>query len=132
MAEKTYGKIVREAEKQILAGRGAILDATFAQRANREKVSRMAVKHNIPVFLVHCFATDAIIKDRLAHQTGQGIDLSDGRWELCVEQKAKCERPNEIPVQNYLELNTVQPVAELAAVCERFLRSRLDPREAQP
>ncbi|MGE5306782.1 MAG: AAA family ATPase [Alphaproteobacteria bacterium] len=132
MAEKTYGKIVRDAEKQILTGRGAILDATFAQRANREKVSRMAAKHSVPVFLIHCFATDAIIKERLVHQAGEGIDLSDGRWKIYVEQKAKCEPPSEIPVQNYLELNTVQPVADLAAVCERFLRSRLDPRETQP
>jgi aminoglycoside phosphotransferase family enzyme/predicted kinase len=130
MTEKTYGKIVREAEKQILAGRGAILDATFAQRANREKVSRMAAKHNIPVFLIHCFATDAIIKHRLVQQATEGLDLSDSLWKIYVEQKARCEPPSEIPVQNYLELNTMQPVTELAAVCERFLRSRLDPREA--
>jgi predicted kinase len=132
MTEKTYGKIVREAEKQILAGRGAILDATFAQRANREKVSRMAAKHNVPVFLVHCFATDATIKHRLAQRAAEGLDRSDGRWEIYVEQKARCEAPSEIAVQNYLELNTAQPVTELAVVCERFLRSRLDPREAQP
>lgn len=131
MTEKTYGKIVREAEKQILCGRGAILDATFAQRANREKVTRMAAKHNVPVFLVHCFATDATIKNRLAQREAEGRDLSDGHWEIYVEQKAACEPPSEIPVQNYLELNTVQPVEELASICEKFLRSRLDPREAQ-
>jgi aminoglycoside phosphotransferase family enzyme/predicted kinase len=131
MTEKIYGKIVRDAEKQILNGRGAILDATFAQRANREKMSRMAAKHNVPVFLIHCFATDATIKHRLAQRTTEGRDLSDGRWEIYVEQKARCEAPSEIPVQHYLELNTIQPVEELAAVCERFLRSRLDPREAQ-
>ncbi len=130
MTEKTYGKIVREAEKQILSGRGAILDATFAQRANREKVTRMAAKHNVPVFLVHCFATDATIKNRLVQREAEGRDLSDGRWEIYVEQKAACEPPSEMPVQNYLELNTVQPVEELAAVCEKFLRSRLDPRAA--
>jgi uncharacterized protein len=131
MAEKTYGKILRDAEKQILCGRGAILDATFARRANREKVTRMAAKHHVPVFLVHCFATDATIKNRLARREAEGRDLSDGRWEIYVEQKAACEPPSETPVQNYLELNTVQPVEELAAICETFLRSRLDPREAQ-
>ena len=131
VAEKTYGKIVREAEKQILTGRGAILDASFAQRVNREKVNRMAAKHNVPVFLIHCFATEATIKHRLAHRAAEGLDLSDGRWELYVEQKVRCEPPSEIPVQNYLELNTVQPVTELAAICERFLRSRLAPGEFQ-
>jgi predicted kinase len=91
----------------------------------------MAAKHNVPVFLVHCFATDATIKNRLAQREAEGRDLSDGRWDIYVEQKAACEPPSEMPVQNYLELNTVQPVEELAAICEKFLRSRLDPREAQ-
>ncbi len=131
MTEKTYGKIVREAEKQLLAGRGAILDATFAQRANREKVTRMAAKHNIPVFLVHCFATDATIRNRLAQRRADEKDQSDGRWEIYVEQKAACEPPSEMPVQNYLELNTAQPVEELAAICDKFLRSRLSARQAQ-
>jgi predicted kinase len=132
MTEKTYGKIVREAEKQILSGRGAILDATFAQRAHREKVGRMAAKHNVPLFLIHCFATDATIKHRLARRANEGLNLSEGPWEIYIEQKARCEPPSEIPVQNYLELNTVQPVTELAAVCDRFLRSRLDPRKVEP
>lgn len=131
LTEKTYGKIVREAEKQILGGRGAILDATFAQRANREKVTRMAAKHNVPVFLIHCFATDATIKNRLDQRAAEGRDLSDGRWEIYIEQKAACEPPSEMPVQNYLELNTAQPIEELAAVCEKFLSSRLAPRKAQ-
>jgi aminoglycoside phosphotransferase family enzyme/predicted kinase len=131
LTDKTYGKIVRDAEKQILTGRGAILDATFAQRANREKVTRMAAKHNVPVFLIHCFATDATIKNRLDQRSAEGRDLSDGRWEIYVEQKATCEPPSEMPVQNYLELNTAQPIEELAAVCEKFLSSRLAPRRAQ-
>ncbi|WP_410962383.1 AAA family ATPase, partial [Salmonella sp. SAL4355] len=38
MTEKTYAKIARQAEKQILEGQGAILDATFGQKAHREKI----------------------------------------------------------------------------------------------
>jgi predicted kinase len=131
ITERTYGKLLRDAEKEILAGRGAILDATFAQRANREKVSRMAAKHNVPVFLIHCFAADATIKHRLAQAPADGVDPSAVRWDAYVERKASCEPPSEIPGGNYLELNTVQPVTELATICERFLRSRLDPTEAQ-
>jgi aminoglycoside phosphotransferase family enzyme/predicted kinase len=132
MAEKTYGKMVREAEKEILAGRGAILDATFARRANREKVIRMAAKHNVPVFLIHCLAADATIKHRLNQQATDDHDSSDGRWQIYVQQKVKCEPPSEIPAENYLELDTVQTVAELGKICERFLRSRLDPRDRHP
>src|SRR4030095_16522562 len=38
MTEKTYAKMAKEGEKQILEGEGAILDATFGQRAHREKI----------------------------------------------------------------------------------------------
>jgi uncharacterized protein len=94
-------------------------------------VTRMAAKHNVPVFLIHCFATDSTIKNRLDQRAAEGRDLSDGRWEIYIEQKAACEPPSEMPVQNYLELNTAQPIGELAAVCEKFLSSRLAPRRAQ-
>lgn len=128
IAEKTYARMLRDAEKEILTGRGAILDATFAQRANREKVNRMAAKHNVPVFLIHCFAADATIRFRLAQEAVDGSGACDQRWETYVEQKARCEPPSEVPVEDYLELNTAEPVAVLARTCERFLRSRLDPR----
>jgi aminoglycoside phosphotransferase family enzyme/predicted kinase len=127
IAEKTYARIVRDAEKEILAGRGAILDATFAQRANREKVNRMAAKHNVPVFLIHCFAADATIKSRLAPGAVDSLSVFDQRWENYVEQKARCEPPSEVPIEDYLDLNTAEPVGLLARTCERFLRSRLDP-----
>jgi uncharacterized protein len=127
LKEKTYGKMARETEREILAGNGAILDATFAQRAHREKIQRVAAKHGVPLFLIHCSASEDVIKLRLVKQAGS-TDSSDGAWDIYVEQKAACQPIRELPAADCLSLNTEPPLEEVADVCERFLRSRLAQR----
>jgi uncharacterized protein len=125
MTEKTYGKMAQEAEKQILKGEGAILDATFGQRADREKIVRLAEKHRVPLVLIHCIASDETTKKRLAQREAEGKDVSDGRWEIYSKQKAAFEPINELPLTNCLELNTELPLEQLARASEKFLRARV-------
>jgi predicted kinase len=128
LPEKTYAKMARETEKQILAGNGAILDATFAQRGHREKIQRVAAKHRVPLFLIHCAVPEQVIKMRLAQSAESGNTPQD-RWNSYVEQKAACQPIRELPSGDCLNLNTEPPLDEVAAVCERFLRSRLAQRQ---
>jgi aminoglycoside phosphotransferase family enzyme/predicted kinase len=125
MTEKTYARMAHEAEKEIRAGRGVILDATYGQRANREKLIRLVEKHRAPWSLIRCFASDEIIRQRLARREAVGADLSDGRWEIYLQQKAVHEPISEIPSVACLELNTEASPDQLARSCENFLRSRL-------
>jgi predicted kinase len=126
MTAKTYAKIAREAEKQILEGKGAILDATFGQKKHREMIVRLAEKHKVPLLLIHCSASEKVTEQRLDRRALDGTDLSDGRWEIYSAQKAAYQPIEEIPAESYLELNTDSPVEQLARVSERFLRSRLE------
>ena len=125
MTEKTYAKIAREAETQILEGKGAILDATFGQKALREKIVRLAERHRVPLVLIHCVASDETTEKRLAQREAEGKDVSDGRWEIYSKQKAAYEPINELPSANCLELNTENPLEQLARASEKFLRARL-------
>jgi uncharacterized protein len=125
MTEKTYAKIAREAEKQILEGEGAILDATFGQKAHREKIVRLAERHRVPLVLIHCVASDETTEKRLAQRQAEGKDVSDGRWEIYSKQKAAYEPINELPLANCLKLNTENPLEQLARASEKFLRARL-------
>src|SRR5262245_12281428 len=125
MTAKTYAKIAREAEKRIVEGEGAILDATFGQKTHREKIIRLAEKHAIPLVLIHCVATDETTKRRLAQREAEGKDISDGRWEIYLKQKSAYQPINELPPINCLELNTEQSPEQLIRASERFLRVRL-------
>ena len=125
MTEKTYAKIAREAERQILEGEGAILDATFGQRSHREKIVRLAEKHRVPIVLIHCVASDETTEKRLAQREAEGKDVSDGRWEIYSKQKAVYQPINELPLANRLKLNTELPREQLARVSEKFLRAQV-------
>jgi len=127
ITERTYARMAHEAEKEILAGNGVILDATYGQRANREKLVRLAERHGVPWSLIHCFASDGIIHQRLTQRAAQGTDISDGRWEIYFEQKRLYEPISEISSEACLELNTEASLDQLVRSCEKFLRSRVGP-----
>ena len=125
MTKKTYARMAREAERQILAGNGAILDATFIRRAHREEVIRLAAKYAVPLSVIQCFASDETTRKRLSQRAEEGKDISDGRWEILERQKAACQPIEEMPAPACLELDTDAPIDELAGASENFLRLRL-------
>lgn len=132
MTERTYARMGREAENQLVRGHGAILDATFIQKQNREKIFRIAAKAHVPLFLIHCVASDETTKERLIRRAAEGGDLSDGRWEIYAQQK-QLQQPlvENVPHDTYLQLDTEAPVSQLMQTCEQFLRSRLMRPRAQ-
>ncbi|MGH7826864.1 MAG: AAA family ATPase, partial [Candidatus Binatia bacterium] len=126
MTEETYLEMTREAEEQVLTGGGAILDATFSRRANRERVLGLAKKHGVPLAVIHCSASDETTRKRLAQRAEEGKDISDGRWEIYGRQKEAYEPMEEIPAESRLELNTEADVEQLAGVALSFVRSRIE------
>jgi len=127
ITERTYARMAHEAEKEVLSGRGVILDATYGQRAHREKVVRMARKHGVPLLLIDCFAADHVIQERLIRREAEGKYISDGRWAIYLKQRAAYEPISEVPSEACLELNTEAPLEQLVRACKTFLRSRLEP-----
>jgi predicted kinase len=125
MTAKTYARMARQAERQILMGQGAILDATFVRKAQREKMAQLAAKHKVPIFLIHCSATDELTHRRLAARAAEGRDVSDGSWEVYLNQKTAYEPLDEISSAQRLDLGTALPVEDLGRAVEIFLRSQL-------
>jgi aminoglycoside phosphotransferase family enzyme/adenylate kinase family enzyme len=125
MTTTVYRQLARAAEQSIEEGSGAILDATFIERAKREKIARIAAKYNVPLFVVQCRASDETTETRLAQRAAEGKDLSDGRWEIYLKQKSACEPMDELAETNRLVLDTEQPINVLAMDCEKFFHARL-------
>ena len=123
--EKVYRRLARAAEKSIREGSGAVLDATFIEKSKREKIARLAAKHNAPLCVIECRASDETTEKRFAQRVAEGKDLSDGRWEVYVRQKAAYEPAEEFAEADRLVMDTERPVDVLATSCERFLRARL-------
>ncbi|MGH7774592.1 MAG: AAA family ATPase [Candidatus Binatia bacterium] len=128
MTERTYAKMAEEAERLILEGEGAILDATFQRRTHRELFLNLAAKNRIPLALIHCQSSEEVVKERLRKRAKEGRDLSDGRWEIYLVQKAAFEPFQEIPEEGLFALNTGVPVSRQAHQAESFLFSVLKKR----
>jgi aminoglycoside phosphotransferase family enzyme/predicted kinase len=126
MTAKTYARLARMADKSLGERRAMLLDATYLRAAQRQKLVRLAAKHGAPLLLIHCVAGDATTRARLAQRQAQGDDVSDGRWEVYLEQKKHWQPADELSPGDRLELATERAVELLVADCERFLRCRLD------
>jgi predicted kinase len=125
MTAATYTEIARQAERHIQIGTGAILDATFSQKANREQIIRLAEKHEVPLVVIHCRASEETVRTRLAQRAAEGRDLSDGRWEIYLEQRRVFEPIEEVSAAHYVRLDTDSPLESVARECEELLRIRL-------
>jgi hypothetical protein len=84
-----------------------------------------AAEHKVPLLVIHCPTSEEITERRLRLRAAQGTDVSDGRWEIYLEQKATYELMNEFTPESVLELVTDAPLEHLVRDCEAFLRSRL-------
>jgi uncharacterized protein len=126
MTEKTYARMARDAERQLRNESGAILDATFGQKRHREKVIRLAQKHRVPLLVIHCVASEETTKKRLVRRALEGREISDGRWEIYVQQAAAYQPLDDIPAASCLELKTERSLEQLARASEKFLRLQME------
>jgi len=75
--------------------------------------------------LIHCSASEQTTHERLVRRQAQGEDVSDGRWEIFLEQKKAYQPALEFTPASRLELDTDASLDRLIGDCERFLRLRL-------
>src|SRR5688572_2794949 len=122
---KTNEALARAAEREILAGNGSILDATFGRKSQRMRMARLATAYKVPFIVIHCSTSEAATALRLRLRVAQGTDASDAQWDTYVAHKAAYEPIDELTPECVLKLETDAPVDELVRRCERFLRLRL-------
>jgi aminoglycoside phosphotransferase family enzyme/predicted kinase len=125
MTARTYARMAREAEKQVAAKSGAILDATYMQREQRGKLRRLAARHRIPLLFIHCAVSAELTRARLDARTAAGNDISDGRWEIYLQQRVREDPISEVAPEDQLELDTAPPLQALVRQVEDFLDARL-------
>ena len=125
ITEKTYGKMFDEADRRLSHGQRVMLDATFAQRRYREKLVAIAAWHHTPVYFLHCVASDSLTQTRLRERAMSEKEVSDGRWEIYLQQKSIAEPLDECSSEACLELSADRSIEDLRRLSERYLRARL-------
>jgi uncharacterized protein len=113
--ERTYAALLARGEAELRAGRSAILDASFARRADRAAARALAERLGARVVLLECTLDEAATRERLRDRTRAGSALSDGREALYAQQRAAFEPVDELPPGTRLEVRTDRPPEALAA-----------------
>ncbi len=85
MTAKTYQRLVQLGTELAREGYAVILDAKFDRQELRGMAIEQAQKQGIPVRILHCYAPEAILRERLqrraSSQTRQDSDwLAQTRW----------------------------------------------------
>jgi aminoglycoside phosphotransferase family enzyme/predicted kinase len=113
-----YAALAAEADAALAAGESLILDATWAQRADRAALARIARQHQRPWLLVVCTAPEEVVRERLARRAAEP-SVSDARWETYVAQRAAYAPPG--PEEPHIVVDTSGTTAAARATVLRAL-----------
>lgn len=121
--EKTYTKMIELAKENLLKGKDVILDATFRERAYREKVARELSFADI--YWLWCFADDSVVRERFMKRR-ESEEISDARWEIYLAQKEKFEQPKEVPEEILLKIDTSNGVDYMPLIFKKIYKNFLE------
>jgi len=104
-----YRALLTGAEAVVGSGRLAILDATYSERAERQRLQAWARERRISPWLLFVQCAEEQARRRLAQRSAQGQDASEAGPELLASSRARFEAPEEWPRERRLDLITDRP-----------------------
>ncbi|MCI5122162.1 MAG: hypothetical protein D3908_13420, partial [Candidatus Electrothrix sp. AUS4] len=86
---------------------------SYSKAADRHRVNKLATTLQASVLFFLCSCSEQETQRRLALRAQDPNAVSDGRWEIFVQQRAKFEQPDELPPQQLLRIDTEANPQEL-------------------
>lgn len=120
-SRRTYDALLQKAGNHLAAGNSVILDASYHRREERELLRSVAASHSSRACFIHCTCPEAEISRRLAKRSLDPLAVSDGSWEIYLNQKERFEPPDPALESGVISLDTGQPLAAVLASLESLL-----------
>ena len=112
-SQKTYSALLAKAEDSLGKGESVILDASYQYRKDRLDVKALAGKLDCRIYFILCQCPEEEMHRRMAERAKDPAAVSDGRWEIYLQQKKRFEPPDELEASELVVINTVAPLEEL-------------------
>lgn len=112
ISERVYQNLLRQAESLLHQGRRVILDATYIRRKDRESARDVAARYDAAFLCVYCEVSDHVARQRLAAREGDPQRVSDGRWEIYVQQQQAFEPMSELEEDQRLTVDAERPIID--------------------
>jgi uncharacterized protein len=109
MTRATYESLAERALPVIDSGRTAILDATYATRALRERTRAWAETHRLEPWLLEVSCDDALVRERLVARRARDDDPSDAGPELLDSSANDYQPPAEWRADRHFRVHTGRP-----------------------
>lgn len=115
----TYDEMITCTERALAAENPAciVLDASYQSRRERDRL-RDSLEKRCRMLFIHCTCPDETVKKRLAQRAADPRAVSDGRWEIFLQQKENFALPLELGQQQLVSLDTDRPPAALLLLLE--------------
>jgi uncharacterized protein len=120
-SRRTYAELLQRAAGDLRRGRGVILDASYLERAERDRVAALAQTLGVPVDFVLCECSDEVKRERLAIRARDSRAVSDGSWAIYLRQREKFQPPTELKPEQLVVIDTARPLEQLLAELARLL-----------
>lgn len=121
-SQKTYTALLENAEKDLKKGRAVVLDASYQNRTERDRIRELAADLKIPAFFVLCECAEEVMRQRMELRSLDPNAVSDGRWEIYLQQKKRFEVPDELDHSHFFTINTDMQVNDALDKLENLLK----------
>ncbi len=112
-SRQTYDALLAHADADLGRKRSAVLDGSYQTKAERARVADLAHRYSASLFFVLCRCPETLMKERMAQRALDPMAVSDGRWEIYLQQKASFEAPDELTPAEFIPIDTDAPVETL-------------------
>lgn len=126
-SRETYAELGRRAGRAVVArDRGAVVDATFRRRVDREAYVA-AFDAAAPTVFVECVAPERVRQARAAQREHDPRRVSDATREIAVREAAAWEPLDEVAAERHLITRSDREVGRILAELADQLDRRLAP-----
>jgi aminoglycoside phosphotransferase family enzyme/predicted kinase len=121
---RTYAELGRRARESLSTQGGAIVDATFRHRDDRDAFLS-ASNTAAPAVFLECQAPRAVATERARRRERQPTRASDADLEVVIRERQSWEPLEEVPAPAHLVLRTDRPLEEIVGDVLALLDRRL-------
>lgn len=121
LTNRIYCLMLDRAVECARMGRKVIVDATYLKAQQRRDFHETCIAGGLNPFFIHCFASEAVLKDRIRKRMEAGTDASDADIAVLGHQLEHLEDPEELPGYRTLRINTEDAIHNIVHALKEFL-----------
>ncbi len=121
LTNRIYRLMLDRAIECARKGKKVIVDATYLKADQRKDFHETCIARGLNPFFIHCFAPEAVLKDRIRKRMEAGTDVSDADIAILEHQLKHLEEPEELPCYRTLRINTEDAIHNIVHALREFL-----------